>query len=380
MSPSSNLSNNDKLGVLIWRTEWLSYSETFIELQARNLRRTRAVFAGLTLNDIGENLGANRVVSRTRLLGTIGRLGLSRLGLSSSLRSLIRRENVKVIHAHFGPDAVTITNFCRRHSIPLVLTLHGYDVSSMATGSDRRTAAYRRKLKVAMDYASTIICVSEHIRGLAVLLGSPEHKTVVHHIGVEIPSQIPTTPSRAGLVFVGRLVEKKGLDDLLGALALLPEHLRQTALTVIGRGPLLDEMTNQAKELGLNVEFRGALAHSEVLSAISSAAVVVVPSRKATGGDVEGLPTVIMEAMSRGIPVVGTRHSGIPEAIRHGYEGLLSDERDVEGLAANLKRLLSNPQELESMAALARTRSEQMFDISVQARALDVIYADAAQR
>lgn len=380
MSVNNSLVSNTKLNVLIWRTEWLSYSETFIELQARNLRKSRPIFAGLSVNDTGRQLGATSVIPQSTSLGRLGRLLLSRLGLSPGLSSLIGSENVQIVHAHFGPDAVSIWRFCRRNSVPLVLTLHGYDVSSMATGSDFRTVKYRRKLKAAMNYASTVICVSEHIRNLAVELGSPADRTIVHHIGVEIPPASSVVRNREGLVFVGRLVEKKGLDDLLAALALLPHDLRRTNLTVIGQGPLLKEMRAHAEFLGLSVDFRGALPHSEVLDAIASASVVVVPSRQASGGDVEGLPTVVMEAMSRGVPVVGTRHSGIPEAVRHGYEGLLSDEGDIEGLAANLKRLLQDAGDLDSMGRSARARAADMFDISFQSAALDSIYASAAVR
>lgn len=369
-----------KLNVLIWRTQWLSYSETFVELQARNLPQSSAVYAGLSLDDRGRELGARSVVTRGRFIGALERLVLSRLGRSSRLLDIVRARNIDVIHAHFGPDAVFISKFCRRYSIPLVLTLHGYDVSSMATGSSWRVRRYRGRLKETMSYASAVICVSGHVRRLALELGSPPERSLVHYVGVEIPTTARNDGPRKGLLFVGRLVEKKGLVDLIRALARVDPPQRDTPLTVIGRGPLEDELKQLAEKLALNITFRGALPHSKVLQEITSATAVVVPSRQASGGDVEGLPTVIMEALSRGIPVIGTRHSGIPEAVRDGLEGLLSAEGDVDGLAANLNKFLAgSPEEHQRMATLARARAEQLFDVRVQASSLEDLYAGATQ-
>ncbi|MEO5319273.1 glycosyltransferase [Arthrobacter sp. CC3] len=370
-----NMHSGEDLKVLIWRTEWLSYSETFIELQARNLELSQAIYAGLSIDEIGLRLGARAITSRFRVLKRLQRFALSRFGMSRRLDTLVKAEGIQVIHAHFGPDANAIYKFCRRHSLPLVITLHGYDVSSMATGQDSRARKYRRKLAAAMQYASRIICVSEYIRAMAIELGARADVTLVHYVGVEIPAAVSAFTNRGGLLFVGRLVEKKGLDDLLEAISLLPGVQRQTALTVIGRGALAKDLQRRASSLGLNVKFRGALSHAEVLDEISSAAVVVVPSKASAGGDVEGLPTVIMEAMSRGIPVIGTYHSGIPEAVRDGKDGLLSPERDPQALAASIERLMTNKDDLVNMGTSARGRAKELFDISIQSRSLDQIYA-----
>lgn len=372
---SENTNSGGKLRVLIWRTEWLSYSETFIELQARNLEESQPIFAGISIDEIGLRLGAKAVTSRFRIIRRLQRYTLSRFGISRKLDTFVKNERIQIIHAHFGPDATAIYKFCRRNSIPLVMTLHGYDVSSMAVGQDSKSRKYRHKLAAAMQYASRIICVSEYIRTLAIGLGARADATVVHYVGVEIPTAVSTNPNGNGLLFVGRLVEKKGLDDLLEAISVLPGRLRQTTLTVIGRGPLAKDLQSRARSLGLNVLFRGALPHADVLNEISSAAAVVVPSKASVGGDVEGLPTVIMEAMARGIPVIGTYHSGIPEAVRDGKDGLLSPERDSRALAANLERLMAQPEELVNMGVSARERAKELFDVSIQSRSLDRIFA-----
>lgn len=363
--------------VLIWRTEWLSYSETFIELQTRNLARFQGVRAGYTINSTGRDLGAFPILAQSKIVSTIQRLLLSRLGYSTSLRKLVRDSGVNAVHAHFGPDAISISKFCRRHSLPLLVTLHGYDVSAMATGKGRRIRVYRRRLSGMMKAASKIICVSDYILRLAISLGAPPEKTQVHYVGVEVPAKI--SPKRPGrdMLFVGRLVEKKGVEDLLSAIALLPDDLKNATLDVIGQGPLLSALEVRARELEINVNFLGAQDHADVLEAVSTSKIVVVPSKQSTGGDVEGLPTIVMEAMSRGIPVVGTCHSGIPEAIRHGVDGLLSPESDPVSLSKNLAHLLSDESEATAMGTAARSRAQSQFDISRQARSLDQIYEDA---
>src|SRR5262249_8943590 len=158
------------------------------------------------------------------------------------------------------------------------------------------------------------------VRQRAIALGADPAKIRVHHIGVPLPVALPAAadPAAAGekewdVAFVGRFVEKKGLDDLVEALGMIRD-LKPRALFV-GDGPLATPIRARAAELGLDATFTGALAPAEVAHRLAAARLLAAPSKTARNGDSEGLPTTILEASAHGLPVVATRHSGIPEAV-----------------------------------------------------------------
>jgi glycosyltransferase involved in cell wall biosynthesis len=146
------------------------------------------------------------------------------------------------------------------------------------------------------------------------------------------------------ILSVGRAVAKKGYDDLLEALALLPEAL-EWRFVHIGGGALAKALKAQAKRLGLasRIEWRGARTQDEVLAAYRAADLFVLASRTAVDGDRDGLPNVLMEAQSQGLPCISTTVSGIPELIRDGETGLLVPPGDPRGLADALARLIRDP-------------------------------------
>ena len=124
--------------------------------------------------------------------------------------------------------------------------------------------------------------------------------------------------------------------------------------TLIGDGPLLMQMKSLCAELGLNehVSFLGALPHAEVKRLLASSDAFILPSVTGIDGDMEGVPVVLMEAMAAGLLCLSSMHSGIPELIANGKSGLLSPERDVAGLAANIIWIAANPE-----GALPMTRA-----------------------
>jgi len=146
------------------------------------------------------------------------------------------------------------------------------------------------------------------------------------------------------IISVGRAVKKKGYDDLLQALALLPKSL-QWHFTHIGGGPLLNSLKDQAAEYGLSdkISWRGALPQKEVLSALQNSDLFVLASVIAEDGDRDGLPNVLMEAQSQKVAVVSTKVSAIPELITSGENGLLVDQRDPAALSEALATLITDP-------------------------------------
>lgn len=170
----------------------------------------------------------------------------------------------------------------------------------------------------------------------------------------------PDDPVR--FVTIGRAVAKKGFDDLLDALAKLPCKLNWR-LTHIGGGEKLKALQAQAQALGLDdrITWAGPKAQDEVIAALRTSDLFVLPSKEAGDGDRDGLPNVVMEAASQGLPIVATDFAGIPEFVREGIEGLLVPPGDVAALAAALSDLARTPEKRAGLGEAAYARLKQDF-------------------
>ncbi|MEU5724623.1 glycosyltransferase [Micromonospora sp. NPDC047738] len=361
---------------VIWRSHLLPGSETFVRNQGDALTRWAPHY-----------LGAVKVASPLARDGDAiafpddprGRAELLRLkltGRSARLDAALARLAPDLVHAHFGGDGWLVSGSTRRLGVPLVVTLHGQDVTRQPALPGARGARNRRHLRQAFDRAALVIAVSEFIRDRAVALGADPAKVRVHHIGVPIPPPPAATPKRWDVIFVGRFVAKKGVDDLVEAVGMLPAA-RRPRLLLVGSGPLEAPVRRRAAELGLDATFLGAQSPDVVRRHLAESRILAAPSRTAPDGDCEGLPTTILEAGSAGLPAVATYHSGIPEAVRHGETGLLSAERDRAALAAHLDTLLGDEVLRSRLGAAARTHVEAHFDLQRQTRLLEELYDEA---
>jgi glycosyltransferase involved in cell wall biosynthesis len=179
---------------------------------------------------------------------------------------------------------------------------------------------------------------------------------------------------RSGIIFVGRLVEKKGVPDLLRAVGMLPEPYRAVPITVVGYGPLLAELRKSAAELGLDVTFLGRRTSAEIADLLRVHAIFCGPSQRAANGDAEGLGMVFIEAALAGLPVVAYRHGGVVEAVDDLTTGLLAPEGDVGILSSNLAALLSEPDRAAALGRAGARRAADLFELSTQAAELERLY------
>lgn len=364
--------------VMICKESWLGPSETFIRNQVDAIEAWEVVGGGL----IGEQSplvqnGEFALYGDSRMDRLLYRVAL-RVG-SHRLTRLLKSTRPDVVHAHFASAALVIAPSARRRRIPLVVTLHGHDVTALPEVRGRRGRRYRRRLRRLFRQADLLIAVSQHIRARAIALGAPEEKVTVHHIGVPLADVPAVDQQRAiDVLFIGRLTPKKGLVDLIEAIGALadPSAVR---LVVAGDGPLREEVTELARARGVRAEFLGAVAVTRVQELLAASRVVAVPSRTAPSGDSEGLPTVAVEAAAAGLPVVGTRHAGIPEIVVDRETGILVEEGDREGIASALQELLRDEALRVKLGRAARRRVEQQFDIVQQTRELERLYAASAR-
>ncbi|MGB8419883.1 oligosaccharide flippase family protein [Paraburkholderia sp.] len=275
-----------------------------------------------------------------------------------------------LIVAHFGHIGVSASYLQRAGLINgrLATVFHGYDVT--ITNVVEQYQSHYLKLFRSSDW---LLPVSRFFADRLQYWGADPTQIHVCRMGIDArrfafrPKERTTTD--LNVLAVARLTEKKGVQYLVRAMALLPANV---TLTVIGTGPLDKPLRALVDELmlGERVQFAGARTHEEVRRYLSDADVFVLPSVTAQNGDMEGVPVVLMEAMATGVSVVSTVHSGIPELIQNEETGLLVPERNHIELAAVLQRVASGEIDVRSMRLKARKFVEENFNVQTEAERL----------
>ena len=378
----SPLNNN----LVIYRDELLGASETFILRQAEALREFRPVYVGLRTVE-----GLRVPAERCELLVEPGRLNRARrlfcevFGPSERQAARVRACSPALIHAHFGPDATHAMPLARALGVPLLVTHHGYDV----TTEDHVLARspwlrfYLKRRARLYQAAALVLCVSRFVREKAVCKGAPPHKTLVHYIGIDTAcfTPHPSVTRSDTVLFVGRLVENKGCEQLLRAMRLVQRSRPECRLVIIGEGPLRPRLEQIARELALDhVTFLSTQPAGVVRYWMNRARVFCVPSVTVDSGASEGFGMVFAEAQAMGLPVASFDTGGIPEAVVHGETGLLARARDTAALAQNIIALLRDGSMWERFSEAGRRRARELFDIRRQTAALEDIYRAVLHR
>ncbi|EPR14996.1 glycosyl transferase [Sphingobium indicum IP26] len=370
--------------VAIYRRGFLPLSETFIADHIRSLRRYRPF---VMADDIVG--GHYRDGQQLHLLHEPGagkwkRISSRLTGHYHHLDGQLSSRSAGLIHAHFLQDGAGILPLALRRRMPLVVTAHGYDATVTAREHARRTEGlwYLMLKPVLMRYVDGIICVSNWIRQCLLEAGYPEGKLRVIRLGID-PAELPQVDSpslRRGALFVGRLVEKKGVNFLLDAWAKLPPRLREEPLTIIGDGPMKPALMDQARKLGIQPVFAGPQPREAVFAAMARHRIFAMPSIRAANGDSEGLPIVLMEAQAMGMAVVAFDDGPMREAIRPGQSGLLAERRDTGSYAAHLERLLLSADLCESFGRAGREWVNNSFHIRSNMAELEDYYDEIIGR
>jgi glycosyltransferase involved in cell wall biosynthesis len=369
--------------VLIFRADLLPSSETFIPSQAHACRRYAPIFAGLRRVPTGLELDPEETVTLTRgysLRDKLLRRCFLQTGIAPQFLRALRRCHPALLHAHFAVDAALALPIQKHLHVPLVVTLHGYDVTS-SNASLRRSAPGRIFLSRREELfarASLFLCVSEHIRQQALDRGFPAAKLRTHRIGVDLglfaPDPLTTRSADPIVLFVGRLVEKKGCTHLIRAMSLVTERHPTAMLLIVGDGPLLDPLRTQARGALHRCTFLGAQPPAVVRDLMHRATVLALPSIVAADGDTEGLPIVLCEALGLGLPVVAFRGPGVSEAVIENHTALVSAPGDERSFANCLSVLLDDPNIAARLAAAGRRHAEQRFSLAAQTAQLEDLY------
>ncbi len=269
--------------------------------------------------------------------------------------------DVTRLHAHFLHTPASVTRYAALlRGLPWTGSAHAKDIWT--------TPEWEKREKLAScEWLAT--CTAANHAHLAAL-APPERVELVYH-GLDF-SRFPLFDGKSCgsgndpvvILSVGRLVEKKGTDVLLDALARLPREL-DWRLVHVGGGPLKEKLERRARALGIaaRVEWRGARTQTELLAEYRAADLFALASRVARDGDRDGLPNVLAEAQSQGLACVATCVSGIPELIEHGSTGLLVAPEAPEELALALESLLRDPQRRRALGDAGRKRVSEKFGL-----------------
>ena len=370
----------DKPVVAVWRTLWLSASETFVRDHLESLRRYEALLIGLYQDDPDLGVTPDRApFARSGYRAHLASVS-SRLGHVGVYEPILLRRRPCLIHAHFGTGAVEALPVARRNRLPLVVTFHGHDVNRAPL--EDASGRYRRRLAEVFDYASVLLAVSEFIAGRLLELGAPADKVRVHHLGIPLRGPLPDPRAdRAGVTFVGRLTRQKGVEDLMLALAQLPPSLlASTPVRIVGKGPERQRLESLARSVpGAHIAFLGHLASDDVATLLATTALFVGPSTAVPEGDAEAFGLAALEASRAGVPVVSYDYAGMPEAVIDGVTGLLAPVGDVACLAERMRALLTDRERAVALGAAGQRRVVAEFDVVDRTRALEEIYDEVCR-
>lgn len=371
----------------VMRRTYLGRSETWIYSELKHGRRYRRIVFTTRVENLDlfpwPDVYLPASLRRFSLGWWKDRLGRRLLGREPYFERIVRRENVVVLHAHFGYDAVWALPLKRRTGLPLVTTFHGGDLYHAPTVS-----RFRRAYERLFERGERFIVLGERMRTALVGLGCPPEKVRIVHLSVDLKEwpYVERAPHDGPLrlLFVGRLIEVKGLRYILEALALLKRQNVPVELRVIGYVGATDvadmDYERRVRELGIEdrVVFLGFRSLDEVRAEMQRADVFLQCSVTTAEGQIEGgHPTTIVEAQASGCPVIATRHSDIPAAVLDGVTGWLVAEKRPEQLADRIAWFSAHRDALPEFGRSARRLVERQHNAADQVSRLETVYDEA---
>jgi glycosyltransferase involved in cell wall biosynthesis len=299
--------------------------------------------------------------------------------VSAAYAAAFRKTGAIAVLAEYAQAGILVLDACRIADVPLVVHFHGYD-ASVKDLLRREADAYRR----LFAQAAAIVVVSRAMGQKLQGLGAPPEKLHYSPCGVDCTQFRGASPAAAPPTFVavGRLTEKKGPTHTLRAFAAVRREHPEARLRIVGDGPLRAECEALVEELGLggSVTFLGVQPRRVIQEEMRAGRCFVQHSIEAASGDTEGTPVAVLEAGATGLPVVSTRHGGIPEVVIEGRTGLLVDEGDWPGMAQAMSTLAGDPQLAAQLGSAARQHVQEHFSIDRSIARLWQIVESCAKR
>lgn len=295
------------------------------------------------------------------------------------LDAIMKRRHADLMHVYFGHTGVHLLPFIERWPRPAVVSFHGMDVQPRED-----QPGYADRLALLLRTVPLALARSKSLMDRLVELGCPAENVRLNRTGIPMDTfpflgrQAPADGAWH-LVQACRLIEKKGLPATLTAFAGFAARYPLARLTLAGDGPMDAQLRKLAGDLGIGerVDFRGFVGEDELCQLFHHAHIFLHPSQMTADQNQEGIPNAMLEAMATGLPVVATRHGGIPEAVEDGVSGLLVAERDADGLRDHLLALAAEPARWLAMGEAAAKSVRAEFEAGAAIRRLEDVYLEA---
>lgn len=261
---------------------------------------------------------------------------------TEALALYLKKAQFDVVFAEYGTNGAKVYKACQQAGLPCVVHFHGYDASNQSILNK-----FKKEYEEMFSSAAFLIVVSRVMMEKLIFLGAPKEKVIYNPCGVSVARHDVSRPEQSLPVFlsVGRFVEKKSPDLTIRSFSRIAKEITNSRLIMAGDGPLLPRCKELVQELGIqdHVLFTGVQSRRSIAKLMRISRAFVQHSITAQNGDSEGLPVAILEAGAAGLPVISTRHAGIPDAVIEKYNGFLVDEKDVKGMAEAMLILARDP-------------------------------------
>lgn len=352
--------------------KYLNFSETFIYEQIRNMKQFEPVVFTLSTRNQG-TFPVKELFSMSSLpyLKQKEESLRSIFGRSEYFKRLLKELDIKLIHAHFAYMGNYALQFKKYFNIPLITSFYGLDIYQLT-----KNPLYRLQLKRLFQKGDLFTGYSSVMRERAIELGCPPEKVITFTVGIDL-NRFRFKERRPGntinFLYIGRLVEKKGVIFGIRAFAKSYQKHKNINLTIVGDGPLYNEIDSEIKKLGMtnNIKMLGYVPNTS--AELDNADVFISPSVVAKNGDAEGgINVTVIEALACGIPALVTKQTQ-SDLIFDGRTGFVAKEKDPDDLSAKMDILIENPELIPKFGIMGRQMAEKL-DSKSQVAKLENIY------
>ena len=376
------------MNVLILCDKFLPISEQFIYNQINSLRGHKLfLFARKStqrelydLNFRKELIWYNKPILRLRYKLHSGNNQFPD-SVQQQLKNFIESNSVDLIYVHYGTTAISYLDCLKAVKKPVICAFHGFDASRKLGD-----VKYREAIGLLSKSSFKFTAPSDYLIDKLAGIGIQQEKLMKIPYGANIDKikAIPKKSTPLGgekitIIHAGRIVEKKGVPDLVRVFLRIADKYEQVFLKIVGGGEEEDkvlELVNSSRH-SQRVEMTGPLSHHELVQAVKSADIFVLNSRVSNSGETEGLPNSIMEAMACDTAVISTKHSGIPEIIKSETNGLLVNPRNNDQLESALLRLIENEHLRLQLRSEAMKTVEQYFSLTSMSQLINDLVTSA---
>jgi len=345
------------------------YSETFIQEQKKGLKAKVYYYYGGEMPQCLEGfgkLGNSTIIMSLKIKRKLGVRTFS--AAETAFMHSLKKNKIQVVLAQYGTTADKVVNVCKKINIPLITHFHGYDASV------ERVIENCNYYKRVFDYSTYVIAVSLSMQRRLIELGCPKEKVIYNACAPnDLFLNIVPQFTDSTFIAVGRFVNKKAPYYTILAFKKVHDQFPNARLVIGGTGELLETCSNIIRTLKLQdvVLLPGIIDRTQFVEYLSKGLAFVQHSVTAFNGDQEGTPVGILEASAAGLPVISTKHAGIPDVIIEGETGFLVEEHDVEGMAEKMILLLINKELAIALGKNGKKRIKTDFSLERHLNAID---------